>query len=208
MSMSWKPTPPPFSEFKKDTFRKAAVVSDFIYQLGEHPKLRRPSKEVTQKKIVSKEMQEKFVYLKKCLTTYRKKTGYGRGIAAVQVGIPERFAAVYFEGKVFFIVNPKITKKSKKKYRYSEMCMSANPLIVPVVRPAWIEFSYFDEKGNEKFWSMKDETHLGKILNRVLEHEIDHLDGIVNSDLVKDPRDLILLSDPTFYDSAKFEEIK
>lgn len=170
--MSWKPTSSPF---KKETFEKAAVVSDFIYQIGEYPQLRKPSTQVPIEKISSKDMQKKFRYLKSCLTTYRKKTGYGRGIAAVQVGIPEQFAAVFFNEKILIIINPLITKKSKKKYLYPEMCMSASPVIVPVIRPAWVEFSYFDEQGNEKFWKTKDESEPGNMMNRVIQHEIDHM---------------------------------
>lgn len=205
--MNWKPTPAPFSKFKKDSLKKSALVADFIYQLGEYPMLREPSKEVSVEEITSKAMQKKFTYLKKCLTKYQKKTGYGRGIAAVQVGIPERFAVIYFEEKSLLMVNPKISRKSDKKYLYPEICMSSNPIIAPVIRPAWIEFSYIDEDGKEQFWNMKDDTEAGKIMNRVFQHEIDHMEGIITIDLVSSPKELSFFSDPTFYDSAKFEEV-
>lgn len=205
--MNWKPKPAPFSKFKKENLKKSILVTNFIYQLGEYPQLRQPSKEVSIRDIRSKAMQKKVAYLKKCLIDYRRKTGYGRGIAAVQVGIPERFAVIYCEEKQVVIINPQITKASKKKYKYSEMCMSASPIIAPVVRPAWIEFLYSDENGEEKVWDTKDDTQNGKMINRVFQHEIDHLDGIINIDLVSSPKELILFSDPTFYDSAIFEEV-
>jgi len=204
--MSWKPTPPPFAEFKKEVFEKSAIVASFIYQIGEYPQLRKSSSDVPVDQITSDTMRQKFAYLKKCLLTYRKKTGYGRGIAAVQIGIPERFSVIFHKDELLMIVNPKITKYSEKKYRYPEMCMSASPVIAPTVRPAWIEFTYYDENGQEKFWDTKDDTDIGKMMNRVLQHEIDHMEGIITIDKVS-PRELILQSDPKFYKSAKFEEV-
>lgn len=204
--MSWKPTPPPFRAFKKDVYQKSSLVSDFIYQIGEYDALRKPSLEI--KHILSNDSQAKFAYIKKCLRQYRELTGYGRGITGVQIGVPERFSVVYTPEDFLIIVNPVITKKSEKKFQYPEMCMSTSPIIAPTVRPAWIEFEYFDENGNKQFWNTKDNTDLGRILNRVFQHEIDHMDGIINIDIVRSPKDLILESDPNFYASATFEAVE
>ena len=209
-SKVFKLTNPPFADYKKEVFRKAAIVSDLIYQIGESPILRKASKEVAVNKIKSPEMEKKFAYLKKCLARYTRAAGHGRGIAAVQVGIPERFAVVYVtlnKKKMEIIINPKIIKKSKAFLKYPEICMSASPIIAPVARPAWIEFDFYDEAGKLKHWSTKDDTKLGRMLNRVFQHEIDHMEGIINIDLVKSPKELILESDPSFYKKAKFEEI-
>lgn len=45
------------------------------------------------------------------------------------------------------------------------------------------------------------------MLNRVFQHEIDHMNGIINIDKVKSPKELILESDPDFHKNAKFEEV-
>ncbi len=206
----WMSISPPFVKHKKEVFKKASAVSDLIFQIGESEIIRNPSKNVLLNKINSVEMQKKFKFLKKCLTKYTKRTGQGRGIAAVQVGIPEKFFVVYVtldKKKMEIIINPKITKKSKKLLKYPEMCMSAVPVIVPLVRPSWIEFSYYDETGKLQYWDKKDDTKLGRMLNRVFEHEIDHMEGIINIDLVETPKELILESDPEFYKNAKFEEV-
>jgi peptide deformylase len=203
----WKPTPPPFVDFKKEMYDKAARVADLIYQVGEYAALRESSAKVSVKSIVSPEMQQKFAYIKDCLTEYRKRTGYGRGIAGVQIGVPERFAVIYTPEKFILIVNPKIVRKSDNMLLYPEMCMSAFPVIAPVVRPAWIEFEYFDENGKEQVWNTKDTTDYGRILNRVFQHEIDHMEGIINSDLVRSPKELLLDSDPHFYQNARFENV-
>ncbi|MBI2020260.1 peptide deformylase [Candidatus Daviesbacteria bacterium] len=209
---SWKPDLAPFRKYKVKVFERAALVSNFIYQIGESPILRQSSKPVPVNQITSKIFQQKIKYLKNCLLKYRKLTGMGRGIAAPQVGIHERFAVIYnpnshsSSGKLVTIINPKITKFSKEKNKYPEMCMSANPVIVPLIRPTWIEFEYFDEMGQLQEWKTKHHTLLGKKLNRVFQHEIDHLDGIINLDR-GDPKEFILESGPKFYKNAKFEEV-
>ncbi len=206
--MSWKPQSPPFKDFKKKVFINAAAVSAFIYQIGESEALRQPSKEVPLEEIQSKDFQAKIQFVKDCLLKYRQLTGYGRGITGVQAGIPERFSIIYTAETLLTIINPTITKRSSTLLSYPEICMSANPIIVPTTRPAWIECTYFDVKGQRQYWKTKDDTNAGKIMNRVLQHEIDHMEGVINIDLVQDARKLILESDPTFYENAHFEKVK
>ena len=216
----WKPTPS-FVKHKREVFKNEINISSFIYKIGESKKLRLPSKEIPVTKITSSETKEKINYLKKCLLNYRKLTGYGRGVTAVQVGIPERFSVIYkgqtitniknkkdvTDKNIQVIINPKITKKSKHLLNYPESCMSASPVIVPTIRPSWIEFEYYDEEGNLKHWDTKDETDVGKMMNRVFMHEFDHMEGIVNVDIVKDPSKIILWSDPDFYKNAEFTKV-
>lgn len=203
---TWKPKLAPFRKFKIEYLEERKKLVSFIYQIGESEDLRKRSKDVPLSRIKSKEYKNKFKYLKNCLKKYRKLTGKGRGITAVQVGVPERFSVIYTPEKSFMIINPKITKKSAKKLIYPEMCMSADPIVAPTTRPSWVEFEYFDEEGNKKLWKTKDKTKLGIMMNRVFQHEIDHMDGIINIDKVAS-KDLFLLSNPKFYDKAKFEEV-
>jgi peptide deformylase len=205
--MNWQPIPPPFKDYKRDVFSKLAKVSQFIYQVGEYSALRQPSQEIAINQINSDEMQSKFAYIKNSLRSYRKITGVGRGITAVQVGIPERFSVIYTPEKLIIIVNPQVTKKSDKLLTYSEVCMSFNPVIVPTVRPEWIEFGYLDEHGKPHQWNTKNDTETGVIMNRVFQHEIDHMNGIINVDKVSSPKQLMLESDPDFYKNARFEEV-
>src|SRR5436190_17295330 len=110
---AWKPSLPPFRKFKKETYLKHTKTSQFIYQLGEGTTIRDVSQEIPVNQITSKITQQKIAYLKKCLLKFRKITGYGRGIAAVQVGILDRFAAVYTperKEKIMIFINPVITK--------------------------------------------------------------------------------------------------
>lgn len=198
---------PPFRAFKQLRLKQSFQFSSFIYQLGESPLLRQKSTPVNLKTLKFASQQKKIEYLKSCLLRYREITRQGRGITGVQVGIPERISVVFTpENELIVIINPVITKASNKKYRYPEMCMSAWPIIAPVIRPAWIEFEYFNEKGQQKFWNEKSDTDRGRMLNRVFQHEFDHLEGILNIDYCQGA-DLILESDPDFYQTAIFQEV-
>lgn len=208
-NFSWKPTPPPFRKYKKEIFERVIATSIFIHQIGESETLRKSSKPVPLLEITTEAFQKRVTYLKRCMLRYRKLTGVGRGITAVQIGIPERLSVIYMpeaRGKLLIIINPKITAKSKKLLRYPEICMSANPIISPVIRPAWIEFEYYDEKGKRQYWEKKDTIREGRMYNRVFQHEIDHMDGIINIDLVNS-KELIFESDPKFYEKARFERV-
>lgn len=201
----WKPKKPPFRVHKKKVFENVIKTCDFIYQIGESEDLRKSSKEVSIAEITSKEFKKKIAYLKKCFLEYKKRTGWGKGIAGVQVGIPERFCLI-FTTKPLIFINPKIIKRSEKLYIHREICMSANPIVANVIRPAWVEVECFDEFGKKQYWNTKDTTKEGRSYNRVLQHEIDHLDGIICIDRV-DSRDIIFESDPKILSRSAYEEV-
>ncbi|RJP45898.1 MAG: hypothetical protein C4584_02675 [Armatimonadetes bacterium] len=222
ISKPWKPTLPPARKYKKAIFEDVVKTGSFIYQIGESPILRERSTEIPLEKLHTEEYQAKIKYLKNCMLKYRKLTGVGRGITAVQIGIPERFSVIYDPFKsekekerLEIIINPVITRKSTRLLKYPEQCISANPIIAPVIRPSWIEFDYFDEQGNSRHWDRQDETLADLIMNRIFQHEFDHMDGIICIDLVQPPDKLTFEPNlptgkrtPTLYKTAKFEEIK
>lgn len=188
-------------KFKKQIFEEAAKTSHLTYQIGELDSLREKSQNVDDIEIKSNKVRSIISKLKRTLREYRKLTGKGRGVAAIQIGIPLKIAVVFEDKKLLTIINPKIIKKSKKLLKYPEICMSANPIIAKVSRAQWIEFEYLDEKANKQIWT----DHENKIMNRVFQHEIDHMEGIINIDLV-DSKQLILNSDSKFFKQAKFEK--
>lgn len=215
------PILPPFRRHKKKVCSEIIKTCGFIYQLGESSILREISKEIPVEKIISDEVQKKIKYVKNCLIKFRQITKKGRGISAVQVGILERLIILYVpdqprgdkrqrvevgsKNKFLVVINPKITKESEKLYKHPEMCMSLVPIIANVIRPAWIEFEYFDENGKKQFWQRKDDTKKGKSYNRVLQHEIDHLNGVMMIDKIES-KDIIFESDPNWHKNAKYEE--
>ena len=209
-NLIWKPTPPPARVFKKKSLTELIKISQFVYQVGEHESLRKPSKPVPVRHIRAFTTQEKLRYLKKCLDRFRRITkGKGRGIAAVQVGIPEQIVLLYMPSrkkKYRFFINPNVTRVSTARYRYEESCMSCNLLVAPVVRPAWVEVLYFDEDGEKQVWRERGSTKEGKLYNRVLQHEIDHLRGIINIDKVKS-KELFFESNDRAYEKTSFEKV-
>lgn len=239
---SWKPVLPTHKQHKRDIYQQIIKTGEFVYQIGELDEIRQKSKPVNIRNITSREFKKKVSYVKKCLLKYRKITGKGRGITAVQVGIPEAFAVIYCHSEfisesqnykteilnqvqddggrvrddvdrhpidkngLLVIINPKIIKRSTKLLKYPEMCMSAAPVISPNIRPSWIEFEYFDENSTKRHWTLKDIDKKARMYNRVFQHEIDHINGIINIDRVKS-KELIFESDPHFYEKAKFKDI-
>jgi len=206
MSKVWTPIPPPAREFKEKTLKELSKTASFIYQVGESTLLRKKSLLVNVASIPFPEFQAKISYLRKCLVDYRHLTGKGRGIAAVQVGIPEQFLIFYRENKFVTMINPKVISRSREMYVYPEICMSANNLIASVIRPSWVEVEYRDEAGALCVWKVKATAKQGMIENRIIQHEIDHLGGIINIDLVNSS-ELTFVSNAKFYEDTVFKKI-
>ena len=205
----WKPTPPKHRKFKQSNFIQIAQTASFIYQLGDSPALRKPSQPVPVADITSDDFKKKLAYLKRCLKRFRKITGMGVGITAVQVGIPECFSIIFaptIQQEMLIIINPVVTKQAAKQNVWPEICMSASPCIASVPRPEWVEFEYYDTAGKKQFWNLKADTAVGKKLNRIVQHEIDHMNGIINIDRVAADT-IIFETDPDFYDTAAFTDI-
>lgn len=106
------------------------------------------------------------------LKTYMKLAG-GLGLAAPQIGQLER-AFVYREGPdapIHAVVNPRLVAVSEEHATDVEGCLSISGLQLPVSRPVGIEISYQDVHGHRHF-----ERFTG-LAARVIQHEMDHLDG-------------------------------
>ena len=116
----------------------------------------------------------------------------GIGLAAIQIGVPKNLVVIDLLTKEkkkdpMFFVNPKILKKSSKMSKYEEGCLSIPNLFAEVRRPSECEIEYLDYEGNKK--SLKATG----LLATCLQHEIDHLKGILFIDyLSKLKRDIIL----------------
>ncbi len=115
--------------------------------------------------------------LKNRLDKFRKEKGFGRGIAAPQIGIPKRFIALNIGNGTQALINPKITWQSLETFTLWDDCMSFPDLLIKVKRYQSISISYQDENGAVHEWN-----HLDKIKSELLQHELDHLDGILAID--------------------------
>ena len=121
------------------------------------------------------------------LAFWRKETGYGRGIAAPQIGENLRVIFLRLPGEdARPLVNPVITERSQEKIVVWDACLSFLSIFMQVERNREITVRYQDLGGE---WN---EIHAGeeKNLSELLQHEVDHLDGILAVDRITDIRTL------------------
>jgi len=102
----------------------------------------------------------------------RAKYHFGRAIAAPQIGIMKRLIYLNIERPVIFI-NPEFTYLSNEKFEVWDDCMCFPNLLVRVMRHKELTISYCDENWIAREWKMKDD------LSELLQHEYDHLEGIL-----------------------------
>jgi peptide deformylase len=97
----------------------------------------------------------------------------GVGLAATQVGVLRRLFVFSDEGQDRVLVNPVITKRSKETEVEDEGCLSLRDVLVPVERASSVTIEGLDETGE----ALKLELELPSA--RVVQHELDHLDGVL-----------------------------
>jgi len=97
----------------------------------------------------------------------------GAGLAAPQIGKSVRLAVVNSKDGVICLINPKITRKSWVKELDQEGCLSIPGVFGKVKRSKKITLTYYDPTGKKIKQSVQG------LMARVMQHEIDHLDGIL-----------------------------
>ena len=116
----------------------------------------------------------------------------GIGLAAVQVGVLKRIIVIDLskEGQKkdpLFIVNPQITFKSDELISYEEGCLSIPNQFAEVKRPSSCKVNFLDYNGKKR------EINADGLLATCIQHEVDHLNGVLFIDhLSKLKKDLIL----------------
>ena len=139
--------------------------------------------------------------LKLALDEFRAAEGFGRGIAAVQIGIPLRIIALNLGRETFCLFNPEIVWQSAETFEMWDDCMSFPDLVVKVRRHCSISVKYMDEVGQDRVWAELDQAAA-----ELLQHEIDHLDGILAIDRALSSMDLIYKAEyrrhRAFYDQC------
>jgi len=100
--------------------------------------------------------------------------GQGIGLAAPQVGVSKRLFICQPEGhKLWVFINPEITLTSEEQGDYEEGCLSIPGIWSDVVRPSQVQVQAFNEKGRPF------RLDADGILARVIQHELDHLNGVL-----------------------------
>jgi len=153
-----------------------------VLQLGD-PGLREVAKSVENP--ATPEIRALVEDLADTLAYWRKTTGYGRGIAAPQLGVNLRviFLRLPCE-EPWPIVNPTITERSTEKIVVWDACLSFLSIFMQVERHREITVRYQDLGGEWHEIRADEERNLSELL----QHEIDHLDGILAVDRITDIR--------------------
>ena len=101
----------------------------------------------------------------------------GIGLAAVQIGIPLRVVVIDIskgdKKKPYFFVNPNIVWRSDKTSTYEEGCLSIPNQFAEIERPESCRVEYLDLNNQKK------EIEASGLLSTCIQHEIDHLNGIL-----------------------------
>lgn len=143
-----------------------------ILQLG-NPLLLKKSLQVDD--CTSSEVSSLIRDMSDTLAAFREAHGYGRGIAAVQIGVLQRVIFIRMQPAGFCsaLINPEITWASAARMELWDDCFSFPDLMVKVERARQIKVAYFDSSGQPQTLEADGP------LSELLQHEIDHLDGIL-----------------------------
>ena len=152
--------------------------------LGDDPLLRKKSRRVRR---VTPALQELVDDMAETMHA-----GNGIGLAAIQIGVPERVIVVQLpkdedgeenskDGKLYVVVNPELARKSREMEDGIEGCLSVPGWLGEVPRHRAVTVKGLDPRG--RVIRIKAEG----LLARVFQHEIDHCDGVLFIDHIKDP---------------------
>ncbi|MFO7882380.1 MAG: peptide deformylase [Kosmotogaceae bacterium] len=142
------------------------------------PVLREKSEKVTK-------FDENLQIFIKNLTEFMYKED-GVGLAAPQVGILKRIF-VFDDGEGSkVIINPEIIETSAEKTEIEEGCLSIPDVYANVVRPKWVRMVYQDKAGESH------EEIFDNYSGRIVQHESDHLNGILFTDKISSAKKILL----------------
>jgi len=119
-------------------------------------------------------------------------TAKGIGLAAIQIGVSKRIIVMDIskeenKKKPMYFVNPIIIKKNDEKVTYEEGCLSVPNQFAEIDRPSKCEVEYLDYNGNKQ--NLKAEG----LLATCIQHEMDHLEGILFIDYLSKLKKTIII---------------
>jgi peptide deformylase len=110
--------------------------------------------------------------LHEAMEDIRRVYGFGRGIAAPQLGIMKRMFYLNLD-RPYIILNPELKNLSEEKFVLWDDCMSFPNLLVKVYRHQSLTLDYRDENWQNETWTVEGP------ISELIQHEYDHLDGIL-----------------------------
>lgn len=150
-----------------------------ILQLGD-PVLREVSRRVE-----PAETAEVLRDLEDTLAEFRRTHGFGRGISAVQIGVPVRVILMEVEGRRYELINPEYTFRSEEMFMLYDDCFSFPHLMVRLERHKRVGLRHQNRAGE---WQ---EVEAEDSLSELIQHEMDHLDGVLAVDHARSAMDLM-----------------
>jgi peptide deformylase len=149
-----------------------------VLQLGD-PRLRMIAEPVIDPSAA--DVAEVVADLRDTLAHWRATTTYGRGIAAPQIGVMRRIVFLNLD-RPWPLFNPEIVARSAETMVVWDACLSFLSIFFQVTRHRWIDVRYQDLSG------VRHELRAEGDLSELLQHEIDHLDGVLALDRMTDVR--------------------
>lgn len=125
--------------------------------------------------------------LHETMQAFQRAHGWGRAIAAPQIGVPRRVVAMHVDQAMTFY-NPVLDQFSEETVEYWEDCMSFPELMVRVRMPRACRLTWRDERWRER------RAQLSGDYAALLQHEVDHLDGVLATMRSADAQALALRS--------------
>ncbi|MHA2281261.1 MAG: peptide deformylase [Promethearchaeota archaeon] len=152
-----------------------------------NPKLRKNSSDVIN---FDEELRRDLENLKDTLIHLQKTKKLGRAIAAPQIGIMKKIVYFQLSERSFYMVNPKIAWRSEEMFNVWDSCYSFDiAFFIEILRHKTIKVEYQDEKGSLVFEDFSDD------ISELVQHEIDHLHGILATDHINDVKKIIMRSE-------------
>lgn len=140
-----------------------------ILLLG-NPQLYEVSEEVRREEL--EQLKPVFTDMFDCIKGIRRDYGFGRAIAAPQIGVKKRLICILTD-RPYVIINPSLEFIGEEMMELMDDCMSFPNLLVRVRRYRHCLLRYRDEHWQEQKMRMDDD------MSELIQHEYDHLDGIL-----------------------------
>ncbi|QGY45177.1 peptide deformylase [Maribellus comscasis] len=144
------------------------AVKDILL-LGD-PKLYEKSVPVEKSEL--KELLPQFNLMFETVLDFREKYGAGRAISAPQIGLLKRIVCINID-KPIAIINPELKIPGNEMIELWDDCMSFPNLFVKVKRHKKLTLSFYDLNWEKQTWQLEDD------MAELIQHEFDHLDGIL-----------------------------
>lgn len=134
-------------------------------------------------KVTDPQSPEIQVLIDEMIITMRQAEGIG--LAATQIGKPLQLCVLEINGQIYVMINPKITSSGQEVGIMEEGCLSIPDEYYAIERPDKIQVRYIDRNGN------KCKLRASGLLSRAIQHELDHLNGVLIIDRVSATRSWI-----------------